>query len=75
MTINTEQAWMWMFKIPNVQSNQYLFHRALSAEAGSAARSLRPRREGFVPRAERQPAGCSEAAAAGELLRTETKQR
>ncbi len=49
--------------------------RALSAEALSAARSLRPRHEGFVPRAERQPAGRSEAAAAGQLLRPQTNKR
>lgn len=49
--------------------------RALSAETGSAARPLRPRHEGFVPRAERRPAGCSEAAAAGQLVRPQTNQR
>lgn len=52
-----------------------VFFRALSAEAGSAAGPLRPRREGSVPRAERQPAGRSEAAAAGQLVRPQTDRR
>lgn len=52
-----------------------VFFRALSAEAGSAAGPLRPGHEGSVPRAERQPASRSEAAAAGQLVRPQTDQR
>ena len=52
-----------------------LSHRELSAETGSAAWPLRPGHEGSVPRAERQRARRSEAAAAGHVLRPQTNQR